>query len=62
MKVKLCPTCGQVFSTTAAGLELMYAHLIQEHEVAPDVAGETIDEARTEEREEALPIPLPRRS
>jgi hypothetical protein len=40
----------------------MYAHLIQEHEVAPDVAGETIDEARTEEREEALPIPLPRRS
>ena len=60
MKVKLCPTCGQVFSTTAAGLELMYAHLIQEHELAAEVAGDAIDEARTEEREEALPVPLPR--
>ena len=31
MNVKLCPTCGQVFSTTAAGLELMHAQLSQEH-------------------------------
>ena len=32
MNVKICPQCGQVFSTTAAGLELMYAHLIQEQQ------------------------------
>jgi hypothetical protein len=60
VKVKICPTCEQAFSTTAAGLELMYAHLIQEHELAADAAGDAIDEARTEEREEALPVPLPR--
>ena len=60
MKVKICPKCEQAFSTTAAGLELMYAHLIQEHELAAKAAGDAIDEARTEEREEALPVPLPR--
>jgi hypothetical protein len=60
MKVRICPQCEQAFSTTAAGLELMYAHLIQEHELDADVAGDAIDEARTEEREEALPVPLPR--
>ena len=32
---------------------------IQQHELAAEMAGETIDEARTEEREEALPVPLP---
>jgi len=28
IKVKTCPQCGQAFSTTAAGLELLYTHLI----------------------------------
>lgn len=60
VKVKICPHCEQAFSTTAAGLELMYAHLMQEHELAAEAADEAIDEARTEEREEALPVPLPR--
>lgn len=60
MKVKLCPTCGQVFSTTAAGLELMYAHLLQEHGLDADAADAAIDEASIEERTEALPVPLPR--
>jgi hypothetical protein len=60
MKIKICPQCDQVFSTTAAGLELMYAHLIQEHELAAETADEAIDEANTEERTEALPVPLPR--
>ncbi len=60
VKVIICPQCEQAFSTTSASLELMYAHLIQEHELAADVAGDAIDEARTEEREEALPVPLPR--
>ena len=31
MKVKICPKCGQAFSTTAAGLELLYSHLLHEH-------------------------------
>jgi hypothetical protein len=60
MKVKICPKCGQAFSTTAAGLELLYAHLIQEHEMATQAADEAIDEAQSEERTEALPVPLPR--
>jgi len=60
MKVKICPQCGQVFSTTAAGLELMYAHLIQEHGLAAETADGAIDQAKTEERPEALPVPLPR--
>ena len=60
MKIKICPQCGQVFSTTAAGLELMYAHLIQEHELAAETAAKAIDEANTEERTEALRVPLPR--
>ncbi len=60
MKVKTCPQCEQAFSTTAAGLELMYAHLMKEHELAAEAADEAIDEGRTEEREEALPVPLPR--
>jgi len=60
MKVKICPQCGQAFSTTAAGLELLYAHLIQEHELDGEAASDAIDEARIEERTEALPVPLPR--
>ena len=60
MKVKLCPTCGQVFSTTAAGLELMYTHLIQEHGLDAETADAAIDAAGSEERTEALPVPLPR--
>lgn len=60
MKVKICPQCGQVYSTTAAGLELMYAHLIQEHQLAAEAATDAIDEAKSEERTEALPVPLPR--
>ena len=60
MRVKICSQCGQVYSTTAAGLELMYAHLIQEHKLTAEAAGDAIDEASTEERTEALPVPLPR--
>jgi hypothetical protein len=60
MKVNICLQCGQVYSTTAAGLELMYAHLIQEHKLTAEAAGDAIDEAKTEERTEALPVPLPR--
>jgi hypothetical protein len=60
MRVKICPKCGQVYSTTAAGLELMYAHLIQEHKLTAEAAGDAIDEAKTEDRPEALPVPLPR--
>ncbi len=60
MRVKICPKCGQVYSTTAAGLELMFAHLIQEHTFTEQAADDAIDEARTEERTEALPVPLPR--
>ena len=60
MKVKICPHCRQAFSVTAAGLELLYAHLIREHELAPDPASEAVDEARIEEHAEILPVPLPR--
>jgi hypothetical protein len=60
MKVKICPECGQAFSTTGAGLELLYTHLMQQHELAPDAADKALDEAKSEERTEALPFPLPR--
>lgn len=60
MRVKVCPKCGQAFSTTSAGLELMYAHLMQEHKLAADVADDAINEAATEDRPEVLPVPLPR--
>jgi hypothetical protein len=60
MKVKICLQCGQVYSTTGAGLELMYAHLIQEHKLTAEAAGDAIDAAESEERTEALPVPLPR--
>jgi len=43
MKVKTCPQCGQAFSSTAAGLELLYNHLIQEHQLPADAAGEAVD-------------------
>ncbi len=59
MKVKICPQCGQAFSTTAAGLELFYDHLIQEHKLAVPAADEAIDQAVVEERMEAVPRPLP---
>jgi hypothetical protein len=36
MKVKICSQCGQAFSSTAAGLELLYSHLIQEHLLTAD--------------------------
>ena len=38
----------------------MYAHLMQEHKLTAEAAGDAIDEAKTEERTEALPVPLPR--
>ena len=60
MKVKICPQCGQAFSITAAGLELLYAHLIQEHELSPEAAVDAIDEATIEERPDVFPVPLPR--
>ena len=60
MIVKLCPHCGQAFSVTAAGLELLYDHLIREHQVAAEAAGDAIDMATIEERPEILPVPLPR--
>ena len=45
MKVKICLQCGQGVSLiTAAGLELMYAHLIQEHKLTADAAGDAIDQ------------------
>lgn len=60
MQVKICFQCGQAYSNTGAGLELMYAHLIEEHKLTAEAAGDAIDEAKTEERTEALPVPLPR--
>lgn len=60
MKVKICTQCGQAFSTTAAGLELMYSHLIQSHELTVEAADKAIDDATTEERTDPLPVPLPR--
>lgn len=60
MKVKICLHCGQPFFVTAAGLELLYAHLIREHQLAAEAAGEAVDEATIEERPEVLPVPLPR--
>jgi len=60
MKVKICPQCGQAFSITAAGLELLYTHVIQEHELTADSASNAVDEARIEDRADILPVPLPR--
>jgi hypothetical protein len=60
MKLKICPQCGQAFSITAAGLELLYAHVIQEHELTADSASNAVDEARIEDRADILPVPLPR--
>ena len=60
MKVKICPQCGQAFSTTAAGLELLYSHLIQEHQLTAEAAGDAVDLATIEDRPEILPVPLPR--
>lgn len=60
MKVAICPQCQQAFSTTAAGLELLYSHLIGEHRLSPEEAGQEVDTAKIVEREEILPVPLPR--
>ena len=60
MKVKICPQCGQAFSTTAAGLELLYSHLIQEHQLTADAAVDAVDRATIEDRPDILPVPLPR--
>ena len=60
MKVKICPQCGQVFSTTAAGPELFYSHLIQEHQLTAEAAGDAVGEATIEERADVLPVPIPR--
>ena len=60
MKVKICPQCGQAFSLTAAGLELLYTHLIQEHQMTAEAASDAVGLATIEERPEVLPVPLPR--
>ena len=60
MKVKICPRCGQAFSTTSAGLELLYSHLLQEHAMSASEADNAVDEAVIEERVEPTPRDLPR--
>lgn len=60
MKVKTCPQCGQAYSTTSAGLELLYAHLIQEHQLTEEAAGDAVDQATIVDRPDILPVPLPR--
>jgi hypothetical protein len=60
MKVKVCPQCGQEFSLTAAGMELLYAHLRQEHSLSAADADNAVDAAATEERVEPTPRDLPR--
>ncbi|MFO0820708.1 MAG: hypothetical protein U1A77_22355 [Pirellulales bacterium] len=60
MKVKVCPRCGQEFSTTASGLELLYLHLLQTHELTLEGADELIEQAVTEERVDPVPRDLPR--
>lgn len=60
MKVKICFQCGQACSITAAGLELLYSHLIQEHQLTAEAAGDAVDLATIEDRPEVLPVPLPR--
>jgi hypothetical protein len=60
MKVKSCPRCGQAFSTTAAGLELLYSHLLHEHVLPASDADIAVDAAVTEERVEPTPRDLPR--
>jgi hypothetical protein len=58
MKVKTFPQCQQAFSTTAAGLELLYSHLIQKHQLAAEAAGDAVDRATIKDRPEILPVPL----
>jgi len=60
MKVKLCPRCGQSFSATAAGLELLYAHLLATHELNAADADAAVDESPTEDRPDPVPRDLPR--
>jgi hypothetical protein len=60
MKVKVCPHCAQEFSLTAAGMELLYAHLRQEHSLSAADADNAVDAAATEERVEPTPRDLPR--
>ncbi len=60
MKVKICPRCGQAFSTTAAGLELLYAHLLREHVMPASDADIAVDAAATAERVDPIPRDLPR--
>ena len=60
MKFKICPKCGQAFSVTTAGLELLYSHLLREHLLPADEADKAVDEAATDERVVASPRDLPR--
>jgi hypothetical protein len=60
MKVAICAHCQQAFSTTAAGLELLFAHLIREHHLSTEAAGDEVDTAKVIERDDLLPVPLPR--
>lgn len=60
IKVRICPQCGQAFTLTAAGQELMFSHLITVHEMSADEADSQMDQAPVTEQVEALPTPLPR--
>ncbi|MEY4176784.1 MAG: hypothetical protein RLY70_358 [Planctomycetota bacterium] len=60
MKVKICPRCGQAFTATAAGMELLYSHLRHEHALSASDADDAVDAAETEERVEPTPRDLPR--
>ncbi len=60
MKVKICPRCGQAFSATAAGLELLYSHLLHEHALPASDADIAVEEAVIEDRVEPTPRDLPR--
>ena len=60
MKVKICPRCGQAFTATAAGMELLYSHLRHEHALSAADADDAVDAAQTEERVEPTPRELPR--
>jgi len=60
IKVRICPQCGQAFTLTAAGQELMFSHLIAVHEMDADAADTQMDQAAIAEQVEALPTPLPR--
>ncbi|MFO0905170.1 MAG: hypothetical protein U0939_19340 [Pirellulales bacterium] len=60
MKVKLCPHCRQAFSVTAAGVELLFRHLREEHDESEEEAERAVDAATVEERPDPTPRDLPR--